>query len=266
MNKVLFVSIFALSFIFILFPSVGGQVAETEFLFNQAMELANKEQYEKAIELFDQILKIIPEQQSILNNKGSALLELERYEEAIQVFDLVLKIYPDDKTALNNKSVALIELEMYEQAIALFNVILESDPENETAIENRKIAIELIGLKSIKNSKYVAWVQVEIRNSDGVLVGFFENDVITFLSLSMTDEFLDTHPILNQVSSDGKTFEVRKIIKTILMERDYFFGGAILQSTDTKPFFTLFFSSHNGFTVTKNDIVNVTWTILREIS
>lgn len=266
MNKIFFISIFDLCSLFILFPSVNGQSAEPESLFNQAMELVNKGEYEKAIELFNQVLKIIPEHKNTLNNKGSALLELERYEEAIQVFDLVLKIYPDDKTALNNKGIALRELGKYEQAIELFNRVLELDPENETVIENRRVVIEAIELKHIKNSKYMAWVQIEIRNSDGSLVGFFETDVIKFLPLSMTDEFLNTYPVSNQVSENSKTFEVRKIIQTKLIEKDDFVGVTVLQSPNTKPFFTLFLSSHHGFTFAKNDTVKVTWTILREIS
>ena len=259
------ISILAIVIVSIFGSPVFGQDSDPESLYQEAINLINLGKYQEAIELFDKILEIVPEHENSLNNKGAALLKLEKFEEAIEFFDDILQIYPKNEDVMNNMGIALIELERYEEAIDLYNRILEINPDNLAAIDNRRIAFEAIGIEYIKNSKFIAYVQIEIRNSQGNLVGYLESDVIKYLPHSLTDEFLDSYPVKEVVSKKDQSYEVRKILKTQYIEKDDFVGATILQSHDTKPYFTLFFAAHHGITLEKGDTVKVLWTILRAI-
>jgi len=225
------ISILAVVIVSIFCSPVFGQDSDPESLYQEAINLINLGKYQEAIDLFDKILQIVPEHENSLNNKGAVLLKLEKYEEAIE----------------------------------LYNRILEIDPDNVSAIGNRRIAFEAIGIEYIKNSKFIAYVQIEIRNSQGNLVGYLESDVIKYLPHSLTDEFLDSYPVKDVVSKKDQSYEVRKILQTQYIEKDDFVGATRLQSPDTKPYFTLFFASHHGITLEKGDTVKVLWTILRAI-
>ena len=63
-----------------------------------------------------------------LDNKGLALYNLGKYEEAIEWYDKVLKIDPNDVNALNNKGLALNNLGKYQEAIEWYDKALEIDP------------------------------------------------------------------------------------------------------------------------------------------
>ena len=66
--------------------------------------------YTGAIEYYDKILGIDPNDVDALNNKGVALDNLGNYTGAIEYYDKVLGIDPNDVDALDNKEVALDNL------------------------------------------------------------------------------------------------------------------------------------------------------------
>jgi tetratricopeptide (TPR) repeat protein len=54
------------------------------------------------------------------NNKAIALSALNKYEQAIQCFDKVIELNPDDHKGLYNKGMALFKLHKYDEAIKFF--------------------------------------------------------------------------------------------------------------------------------------------------
>ena len=58
-----------------------------------------------AIEIFNKVLELNPENEYALSNKGNALNALEKYEEAIEIFNKVLELNPDDEYALFRKGI-----------------------------------------------------------------------------------------------------------------------------------------------------------------
>ena len=71
------------------------------------MDLNN---YNEAIILYDESLKIDPNDTFVLINNGIALSYLKKYEEAIVCYDNALRIDPNDTVVLRNKGITLNDL------------------------------------------------------------------------------------------------------------------------------------------------------------
>jgi len=78
-----------------------------------------RKKYKKAIECYDNALKINQNYASAWNNKGYVLDELRRYKEAIGCYDRALEINQNYASAWNNKGYVLDELGKYEEAVEL---------------------------------------------------------------------------------------------------------------------------------------------------
>ena len=68
---------------------------------------------------WDRCLEKKPNDQNVLNNKGTALADLGKHEEAIIQYDKALEIDPNYEFALNNKGIALADLGKHEEAIKI---------------------------------------------------------------------------------------------------------------------------------------------------
>lgn len=77
---------------------------ESEALFSKATKCLQERENEKAVELFDQLLKREPENIHALNGKGSGLMQSGRIEEAEEVFNQSLEIR-DNGMAYMNKAI-----------------------------------------------------------------------------------------------------------------------------------------------------------------
>lgn len=64
---------------------------------NKAISLSALNKYEKAIECFDKVIELNPDDHKGLYNKGIALFKLHKYDEAIKFFRKSIVIYPNDR-------------------------------------------------------------------------------------------------------------------------------------------------------------------------
>ncbi|KAM3145773.1 hypothetical protein pb186bvf_002068 [Paramecium bursaria] len=69
----------------------GLQPQQTDALLGNRFILFRKAQFDKAIEAFDQYIKLEPENIQAFNGKGRSLYKLGNYREAIKAFDIVNK-------------------------------------------------------------------------------------------------------------------------------------------------------------------------------
>ena len=70
-----------------------------------------------AIDQYDKVLDINPDEYSKLNNKGQSLSDLGNYSEAIKVYDRANLIDPENYITHNNKGYALFKLGKIDEAI-----------------------------------------------------------------------------------------------------------------------------------------------------
>ena len=103
-----------------------------------------------AIELFDRILEVSPNQAGILNNRGLALASLNNYSLALDSYDKALSIRPDLVDAYNNRGLALASLNNYSLALDSYDKALAIKPDFVEVYNNR--AVTLFKLKRIKEA------------------------------------------------------------------------------------------------------------------
>jgi len=118
----------------------------------------------------------------------------------------MLSVYGENE--LNDKQIddlvesthRLLEQGKYTEALEVADVLVANFS------EDLDMFVKIFDTKPLKNSKYQGYAQIEIRNSDGWLVGFVETTKITYTPIT-ADAFLDLYEIVEMVENNGKTFE-----------------------------------------------------------
>jgi tetratricopeptide (TPR) repeat protein len=101
--------------------------------FLRGAALGDSVRYEKAIENYNEALRLNPDYAFAHNNLGGSLYELKRYPEAEKEYKEALRLNPDYAEAHNNLGGLLRELKRYEEAEKEWKEVLRIDPEDAEA-------------------------------------------------------------------------------------------------------------------------------------
>jgi len=112
--------------------------------YNAGVQLLNSNEYQRAIELFDQALAsdttMIRQSDALLytyQGKSYALIQLNKYEDATRTVDQGLAIYPKDFMLWNNKGYSLFKLEKNEEALTSYDMAISIDQNYTGALINK---------------------------------------------------------------------------------------------------------------------------------
>ena len=137
------------------------------------------------------------------------------------------------------------------------------------------------GLKKIDDSKYKASAISVLRNSDGELLSVVKTSATRYLDKSVTDEFIDTLPVMKKGILNGKNLEMTQVTLNYdyakcltelyevpgYTEQCNWYHRAtatILGVTDeTGKQFELFRGLNHSYSVKPLDSVTSYWTIIR---
>jgi len=112
-------------------------------------------------------------------------------------------------------------------------------------------------------------VQTFVRNSDGVLVHYFENDKFTHKNFKELHEFLDfetsrgNDPIYDV---NGKKFQLIQRTKTTENNPHQLVSSTLLSDSEQPRVDFLVRYAHDGYFLTPGDEVFQVWTFLRTIN
>ncbi len=112
------------------------------------------------------------------------------------------------------------------------------------------------------------FVQTFVRNSDGVLVHYFENDKFTDKNLAALGVFLDLEAARGNApihEIDGKTFQLIQRSKVLEIDSYQLVASTKLEDPENpiSPFLVRY--AHDGFFLTPGDELTQVWTFFREI-
>lgn len=130
---------------------------EAKIMFNQARDHFVNGEYKQAITIYDEILKIAPENISTLKMKGIAQSNLNEHEKSLKQFFKVLQYRPNDVIALTGMGIGFGNLGEYQESISYFEKASKLKPDS-IVINNYKEFIE----KVIQKYPYTATEKPEI--------------------------------------------------------------------------------------------------------
>ncbi len=118
------------------------------------------------------------------------------------------------------------------------------------------------------NSDVYIFVQTFVRNSDGILVHYFENDKFTDKNLAALDVFLDSEASRGNAPTydiEGKNFQLIQRSKVLEIDSFQLVASTKLEDTENPISEFLVRYAHDGFFLTPGDEVTQVWTFFREI-
>jgi Flp pilus assembly protein TadD len=107
-------------------PLVKKKIVKQDLV--KAKELYKKGLYDAALNLYEQIINLVPNQADAYAGKGESLWYLNRYEEALSAYDQAISLEPDDADLYGWKAEILVALNKYEEALVAFEQAIRSSP------------------------------------------------------------------------------------------------------------------------------------------
>ena len=86
--------------------------------------------YDKAIEDFNEAIRLEPKYANAFNNRGVAYRNMGDLDHALGDYDQAIRIKPDYYAAVYNRGLALTDRTEYAKAISDFKIVLAADPKN----------------------------------------------------------------------------------------------------------------------------------------
>ncbi len=125
-----------------------------------------------------------------------------------------------------------------------------------------------IDAQSQESKDVYIFVQTFVRNSDGILVHYFENDKFTDKNLSALDVFLDSEASRGNAPEydlEGKKFQLIQRSKVLEIDSFQLVASTKLEDPENpiSPFLVRY--AHDGFFLTPGDELTQVWTFFRQI-
>lgn len=120
---------------------IGSYIKKNAFkdfeLFNKALDFAESENYEEAINYFTSYLSKYPNDYKAYYNLGLTKVLLGEYSGALQDYNKAIEINPNDATVYYNRGCLKNILNNFTEAIQDFDKVIEINPDNASAYYNR---------------------------------------------------------------------------------------------------------------------------------
>ncbi len=112
------------------------------------------------------------------------------------------------------------------------------------------------------------FVQTFVRDSDGNLVHYFENDKFTDKNLAALDVFLDSEASRGNAPTydiEGKKFQLVQRSKVLEIDSFQLVASTKLEDAENPVSASLVRYAHDGYFLTPGDELTQVWTFFREI-
>lgn len=104
---------------------------------NRGAAFRSNGELDRAIEDYDQAIRLMPDYYVAINNRGVALMAKGELDRAIADFDRVIQLKPDHLAAFGARAAAYGHKGLLDRAIGDLDVIIKADPKNAALIRER---------------------------------------------------------------------------------------------------------------------------------
>ena len=134
-------------------------------LFKKGINLMADEKLDDAVDIFEQALRIEPDNVEVLMKLGYARFHLDDHNDALKVYDKVLEIDVTNPEAWNLKGLVHYEQKKYAQALDAVNKAIDSDKTYGMAWYNKACFLSLLNqvpesLQALKHS-----IEIDVKNA-----------------------------------------------------------------------------------------------------
>ena len=98
---------------------------------------ASTDVYERAIQDYDEVIRLDPQDAATYNNRGNAYGKLGQHRRSIEDYDEAIRLDPQLAAAYYNRGTAYSQLDQAEGAIQSFDQAIRLNPEDAEAYRNR---------------------------------------------------------------------------------------------------------------------------------
>ncbi len=301
--------LFSIIFLISSFPNVTGQsgnISELESLLENnpknldiLLELGvayyHSGMCEKALPIYDEILKFKPNYPEVLFGKATCFVELGMPEESISILNNIDSKFANDNSILIAKGNSYLLLRDFNKAEEYYLKVLENNPNSNSAFANlvllakqtdnhvmaEKYIVNLLGnnptpsefdpelgnmpytLQINTSERYTASVQVQIRNSSDELIAVVESEKILYIPHPFMYQIIDNPSYFTKtVKNEYGTFQESKIVvKTNPPISPYFLDRVMLSYEG----YLVFFAYNMSIPIEEGDYVITEWNIKKKI-
>jgi len=185
----------------------------------------------------------------------------DEFNDALSYFDEALEINPKHAQAVAGKALALFDLDKFEDAMIAMNEAALLAP-NDPNIQRDQLQMLLL---LPRYASHDGSLKLQIRDSNGGLVGYQEVFDIEILRYNSTENFLDTFNVKGSISKEGKNYEILQIKIKAVLEFDKPFSQTWIGTFDAEKSLDHMFALHHGTPTEKGDQISELWTVIRPI-
>ena len=113
------------------------EFVEKSSLKSQAVEAGRNEEYQKAIDLANQLRALDPDDADSYFISGLAKHDLDQVQAAVEDYDQAIELDPENAQVYNNRGITKLDTDEYQAAIDDFDRAIELDPDYILAYQNR---------------------------------------------------------------------------------------------------------------------------------
>ena len=107
---------------------------------NKGITLNNLQRYQEALEAYDQAIRLNP-QYAPVYHKSNTLRDPQRCEEALVAYEQAIRLNPKFAAAYYNKGITLSNLQRYEEALEAYDQAIRLNPQYALAYNNKGITL-----------------------------------------------------------------------------------------------------------------------------
>lgn len=113
---------------------------QAEQIFQEGMEYYNSNQLQRALESFNEVIRLDPSHPKVYELRGETYYRLERFDAAFADYQRASRLNPTSAKLKNDMGVAAARLGQYRTAIKYFTESLRLDPQYPDAKKNQALA------------------------------------------------------------------------------------------------------------------------------
>ena len=107
---------------------------------NRGIAYHTKREYDRAIQDYDEAIRLDPEYALAFADRGSTYRLKGRYDRALQDYDEAIRLNPSNALWLGTRGFTYLKLKRYDQAIADYDAALKIDPKRAFTLFSRGVA------------------------------------------------------------------------------------------------------------------------------